>query len=262
MVARAIQNGFTLVEVLVASVILVLVLTGLHTAHIQQRRVSDWQVDMAEAHDGFRIANSILAAELREAVVADGDVVLNSPQSLTVRSPVGFALVCATRANPAVIALHGASGASPTPGTDSILLYSSQGWAALPVVSRDTPGQRGLECPFGTARPEAQYRLPAGSVEFVPVGAPVRVFRTHRYHLAAVDSEPWLARTDASGTEPLVGPLIPEGLRFRYLDRYGVATAVTDSAVGVEMTLAMPRPDRAGSAVTDTMTLIFQGRNR
>lgn len=255
-------RGFTLVEMLVTTVLLGLVLVGLHGVHLQQRKFTDWQQQLSADHDAFRIIGSVLSAELREAVVNDGDVLLPGEDSLVVRSPLGFALVCATRSNPAVVGLSHTMGQLPTETGDSLLVYTEGGWRALAVQGEDRPGQRGLACAHGTRTPAAQYRLVSGAADSIPVGAPVRTFQRHSYHLTREDGQRWLARTDPSGTEILAGPLAPRGLRFRFLDAAGAGTTDPGAAVGVELEVVLTPPPGSRTAVPDTFTMVFQGRNR
>jgi len=259
---RGVRAGFTLPELLVATVLLGIVLAGLHQAHIQQRRVSVWQQHVAASHDAFRVASSVLSSELREAVLAEDDVVLLSADSIAVRSPGGFGFVCATRTNPAVLALNRVSGRMAGRAGDSLLVYAGSGWRAVEVSEAERPGQRGLRCAHGDPTPHAQYRLRGGDADDVPVGAPVRVFSRQRYHTVVDREESWLARTHAGGTDLLAGPLAAEGLRFRFLDAAGTPTPRSSDAVGVELQMVL-RPDpRAGAPRPDTLVLVFQGRNR
>lgn len=256
------RSGFTLTEVLVAAVLLGLVLVGLHRVHLQQRRVTDWQRQVARANDAFRVVSSVFSAQLREGVPSEGDIVLPRPDSADIRAAVGFALVCATRSSPAVIGLDHVAGRLPQADGDSLLVYATSGWRALAVEGEDRPGQRGMSCSHGPSDPEVQYRLAAHSADSVPVGATVRVFHHERYHVAMGEAGPWLARTDPRGTELLVGPLAPEGLRFRFLDELGAATDLPGEAVAVEVRVVLRSGLLARPPRPDTLLLVFQGRNR
>jgi len=256
------RRGFTIAEVLVATVLLGLVLGGLHQAHLQQRRFTDWQQRVVTSNDGFRVANSVLSAELREAVIPEGDVVIFAPDSMAVRSPLGFAVVCDRRTNPPIIALSLSMGGMPAQSGDSVLVYTSGGWRALEIVSEQRPDRRGLRCPYGNSTPEFAFRLDRGATDAIAVGSPVRVFRSYRYHPVQDGGATWLARTDALGTEPLVGPLASNGLRFRLMDSSGQATSSHDEAVGVELQLVMQGVGSIAGQFPDTLLMLFQGRNR
>ncbi len=258
------RHGFTLVEMLVAIVLGSLIVGALYGVDVQYRRYSVWQNTATEAHDAYRVAQSILSAELREAVPSDGDVELPGEDSLLVRTPVGFAVVCAVKASPAGISLAWSIGRMPATSTDSILLYTQTRWKALTVEREVRPGQGGLDCPYpGRTTPDHTYRLASGQADSVPAGAPVRAFVHQVFHGVMDGGELWLARTDATGTQLLAGPMAPGGIRFRFLDAAGAPTAVLSNVKAVELRLifpTMPRSSGPGAAL-DTLTTLFQGRN-
>lgn len=251
------KTGFTIVELTVVVVLAGLLAVGLHQVHQNHRELVAWQSQLTATHDIFRVANSLLSADLREAVPANGDLLLPEADSLIVRAPVGLAFVCATRTNPALIALDHVQGRPPDSVGDSILLYARSGWGATRVEGVDRPGQRGMECALGATTPEAQIRLPSGRADDVPVGAPVRMFRRHTYHVVRNSNESWLARTTADGTEPLVGPLGPGGIRFSILDGNGTETTELDAATGLEFRMILWT-----STTPDTVTTLLQVNTR
>jgi prepilin-type N-terminal cleavage/methylation domain-containing protein len=261
--ARA-RAGFTLVELLLVAVLGSLVIGALYQAHVQQTRFSVWENQVVRDHDAFRVAESVLAGDLREVVAAAGDVEQHTPDSLSVRAPVGFGLVCSVRANPASIGVTRSQGRMWSDPADSLLVYTSGGWRTVEPTGEQTSIPASLYCPFGTPLPDHLYRLDRGAADSVPVGAPVRVFRRRTYHVGTNRGEPWLARTDADGTQMLVGPIAAGGLRFRLLDEKGLQTSVLADVTGIETQLVLPlTPITAGSSATaDTLLVAFQGRNR
>lgn len=257
-------RGFTLVEMLVALTLGSLIVAALYGVDRQYRRFSLWQKGVTEAHDAYRVALSILSPELREAVPADGDLALPSPDSLIVRTPVGFAIVCASRVNPPSIALAWSTGRMPETSADSLLLYTGSGWTSLSATKEPGRGRGALECPYpGHTTPDDTYRLPPGTADTVPVGAPVRVYLREIFHAVMDGDELWLARTDATGTQLLAGPMTAGGIRFRLLDADGAATGRMADVRAIELRLIFPTiPDATGSdAGRDTLTTLFQGRN-
>lgn len=256
--------GFTLVELLLVAVLGSLVVGALYQAHLQQRRFSAWEAQVVQDHDAFRVATSILGGDLREAVAAEGDVDLHAPDSLSVRAPVGFALVCSVRASPASVGVTRSLGHMWVDASDTLLVYTTAGWRVVEPTDEAGSIPSSLDCPFGTPRPDHLYSLEPGAADAVPVGAPVRVFRRNTYHVGTHGGEAWLARTDPDGTQMLVGPIVPGGLRFRLLDDRGLGTTVLAEARGVELQLVLPlTPIGGGSRATaDTLLVTFQGRNR
>jgi len=259
--AGACRSGFTLVEVLITSVILSIVLLGLHRVYLQQRQISGWQRDMAVANDVFRIVGSVLSDDLREAIAGEGDVVLGATDSIRVRSPIGFGYVCYALESGDLVGIEGRTGSLPNAPGDSLHIYATSGWRRSSVVGSLPVNSGPTRCEVSQARPEALLKLRSGGVDDVPVGAPIRSFRSTSYHVSTFDGQPWFSRSDASGTEAIAGPISPRGLRFRALDSGGDETAVPADIVAIEVSVVVPRPATRG-AIADTMTMVFQGRNR
>lgn len=259
-----VRGGFTLVEVLIVAVMGALLVGVFHRMHVQQRRFALWESQVVLDHDAFRVASSIFGSDLREVVAPEGDVTLHSPDSLSVRAPVGFAITCSVQGNPATIGLSQAQGGMWTGAGDSLLVYTTAGWRPMVPTGETKNSSRVLQCPFGTTEPDHLYTLEKGAADSIPVGAPVRVFRRHTYHVGVNQGERWLARTDVDGTQMLVGPTTADGVRFRLLDSTGAATAVMADVVAVEVRLILPLTpvSKTFTATADTLTLVFQGRNR
>lgn len=257
------RAGFTLVEILVVLVVIGIVTAALQRANVQQRRLALWSSSEVLGHDAVRVAGSLLGMELREAVASAGDLVLHADDSLSVRAPQGFGVACSVRTQPASVGVSRVTGLAWQGGADSLLLFTTSGWAALhPARQLANPGPQ-LDCLNPVGAPQTAYDLANGSTDDVPVGAPVRFFRRHTYHLGDNDGEPWLARTDAQGTEMLVGPLAADGLRFRLLDADGLVTNVSAAARGIELRLivrATPVPG-GPEATADTFAVVLWSRN-
>jgi len=257
------RSGFTIVELTIVTVVATMLAVGLHGVYVRQQRLVRWQGQVAAVHDAYRVAVSLLASDVREAVPSDGDLTLAGSDVLSVRAPAGLAFVCDTRESPDVLALHHSMGL-PVADGDSLLVYASDGWRSVLVVREERPGQRGMSCSNAPSTPQLQLRLASGQAEGVVVGSPVRAFRHHTYHLVDNAGEPWLGRTDAAGTEPLVGPLVAGGLRFRFLDETGTETAQLDRVGAVELRMVLPAPRSltSGAMSRDTIETLFQVRNR
>jgi len=261
MTNRSQAAGFTIVELLVVVVISGFIAVALHQAHLQHRRFNSWQESRASAHDAMRVASSLLAGDLREAVPSDGDIALEDSDSLRVRSPGGFGFVCAVDEGLDRLGLNRFVGATPSDAGDSVLVYASTGWRLTGVVNSPTPS---LACAHGSASPTIELEVSASDAADVPVGAPARVVRSRTYHVTAHRGESWFARSSVDGTEPLVGPLGTDGLQFRLLDDAGEETAALADVQSVEVRLIVlsRRSPDVTSRRADTLVALFQSRNR
>lgn len=254
---RAGRPGFTLIEVLVALAIAGLVAAALHSLMLQHRRFYSHVEAGALNHDVLRVAWAVLTADLREADPGAGDVALLAPDSLRVRSPVGFGIACATHPATERVALLEARGRWE-PGADSVLVHGTSGWRVARVLARDPPGPP-LACPYGSGT-EAVLELEGGTAD-LRAGDPLRAFRSRTYHATAEDGESWLARSDQGGTEILAGPLLANGLRFRLLDAAGAPTTDLASAERVEFVAQSESPLSVGVQRRSTLSVAVKGRN-
>ena len=87
------RGGFTLVETLIALMLSTLVIVLVSSTFLAQNRYQAHQVVLADVHDNARAATDLVARELRSSM--RGGIVVAGNQTLTVRSPVAVASVCA-----------------------------------------------------------------------------------------------------------------------------------------------------------------------
>ena len=237
--ARALPcGGFTLVELLLVIVMATLVVISLQQTIFSQQRFLRQSRSLLERHDALRTVAAVLSHDLREAIVSDGDLTVLSPDSLQVRSPVGFAVACAVDEGRRRLALSGMSGRIDRTVGDSVMIYHPSGGWIVTAVRRLNPRRPAMTCPYaGGATPDVTVEVFA-SIAGVPAGAPVRAFRPYDYHLEAADGALWFARTDVAGTEILAGPLASDGtgLLVELLDSLGQVTAIPASAARVRIT--------------------------
>ena len=237
--------GFTLVELLVAMTLFGMLSTILSsvlrtTARVQRQLTVD-----AEQSDALRSALHLLRGDLLELSATDvtgGDILAMNRGSLEYRVMKGLGFLCEppdTGANRITIyddnSLRFPVGGLPIdPSRDELIVFAA-GSASRPdddrwVRREVTATSRANSCPGGA--PSRTFTLAGAPIPDVHAGAPVRVVQRFRIR-AYADSygDWWIGMEQAAGAgawnriQPVVGPIIPSGLQFVYLDRSGHETA-------------------------------------
>jgi len=249
------ERGFTLVEILIALVLLGIVSTALYQLLVANQRLYRAQVQSVEINESARAAVSILPGEIRELSAGGGDVMAMNATSLTYRSMQALYVQCtAPNAGSLEIVLDRNTyfGLRAINAADDYIFIfaegdastrSDDGWLSASVTSTTV----GTACPG--SRPSITVGLSGlSSAQLLGVqsGAPVRTFRPVQimlYQDAAGDW--WLGGRlfeKASGTwgatQPYLGPLSGTGLTLTYADSAGNTTtdplAVARVGISVE----------------------------
>ena len=92
------RRGFTLIELMIALVLLGLVSAAVYKVLVNNQRVYLAQTQTIDLQQNIRAAAAILPAEFRELDAADGDIKGMGPDSLRIRAMRQLAFVCATPA--------------------------------------------------------------------------------------------------------------------------------------------------------------------
>ncbi len=255
-------RGFTFVELLVVITLGTLIAAALYQVMRFQQRIYREQRATVERHDALRLASSVLAFDLMEASGREGDFAALGTDSIAIRSPVGFAVVCAVDSSNKYLGLFDVSGRVNTAVGDSLLVYHPNGWLIRAIQDVNPQGASSLTCPYG-AGPSIEMTLRVdGAVTGVPVGAPVRAFRRHTYRLEQDSGSWWLARDDGTASEILAGPFSGDGsgLAFAYFDADGQSTTDPTGVARVDLTLVAVSGNI--SAERDTLTSSIRPRNQ
>jgi len=239
------RRGFTLIEVLITLVVLGFVMAALYRVLMSNQRTYQAQTQRVDLQQNIRAAVAILPAELREIDASDDDIRAMSSTSITIRAMRYLGLVCATPLlGGSVSAVAVTIRRSPFWGardinvtTDSLLIYYDgdpatrldDDWAfARPsaVVNANcadgSPG-RVVTVGLGVGPGFALPNVPGAISE----GAPLRGFETVTYQLyqPAGDTSYYIGMQPAGGTlQPLIGPVLSNGLTLTYYDSTGVVT--------------------------------------
>jgi prepilin-type N-terminal cleavage/methylation domain-containing protein len=237
------RRGFTLIELIVALVIGMLVLTAVVRMMIVQGRGYRKQREVIDVRGTARDAAALLAWDLRQSFVGASPPAAMSPASVALRSTRGLGIVCAKHASLARYGLWKTGGNILAGIDDSALVYQlgRDKWTALKITAIGTPAAMGVTaCAWPGARaPDIVVEFAVGTksdTSYIKIGAPFRDFRRVEYAAYQLNNRWWLGRKVGGATsyEQLTGPLVSpggNGLAFAYYDTLGAATT-NPAAVG------------------------------
>jgi prepilin-type N-terminal cleavage/methylation domain-containing protein len=251
------RRGFTLVEMLVALVLMGLVGTAIYQLLVSNQRLYRQQTQRVEVNENARAAMSILPGEIRELDAGDpagSDVVAMTGTALTYKAMRSLYVLCQPPNTGALqltvdnTLVYGLRRINLT--QDSVVVFAEND----PMTRTDdqwlhanvTAATVGTACPGGGASLLLTVSgITAGALAGVQTGAPLRGFEVSQvllYTDAAGDR--WLGgRTYQksagtwSGTQPIVGPLSSTGLQLTYYDGAGAVTALPGAVARVAVTV-------------------------
>ena len=254
------RRGFTFVELAIVLLLTAVIASSLYRVLVWQHQFYRDQQATSARFDALRLGSRVLESALIEANASEGDFIAIGSDSVRVRSPVGFAIVCAADTASNTIGLINTTGLISSQPGDSVLIYRPSGWLVRKVVALD-PATPVLACPYSSG-PTVQLKVRLdGSVADVPIGAPLRSFHVYTYRLDEDRNSWWLARDDGSASEILAGPFEGDssGLSFAYLDTLEQATS--NPALVARVDLILAAATRVSTDV-DTLDLSVGVRNR
>jgi len=237
------RRGFTLVELLVVVVLGGFIVLAIYQVLITNSRTYAVNNAQIQGQQTLRAGLDVLFGELREISSDEGDIVAMASDSITIRTPRAFGLVCATDYSTSPATVTALKAGPPILSGDSIFIFADNNverqsddvWLTRRVQNSDTTAT----CAAGSAQTLTISNLTSTS-DTVRLGAPVRAFEIYSYGLYEIDGDHYLGRrlTSAGSPDPLVGPLIPHrGLAFRYLDAVGSVTSVPTEVAQIEIIL-------------------------
>jgi len=244
------RRGFTMIELLVALVLLGIVSAALYRVLVNNQRLYMAQTQRIDLSQNIRAAGSILPAEFRELDASEGDITAMTPTSITIRAMRWLGFACN------VPALGGALGAVSVisrgidNSKDGVLIYYDGNqnsrlddfWATATITS----APNGQNCDDGTNGQRLILNinllgLGPNVAGAIPLGAPVRGWELVNYQLyrPAGDTS-WYVGFQPSGAatpQPLIGPVLTNGLTFQYYDVNGNPTAVRAQVARIDVTV-------------------------
>jgi prepilin-type N-terminal cleavage/methylation domain-containing protein len=240
MLIRSPDQGFTLPELLIATVLMLIVAGAAYQLLVTTQRLARAQAEQVNLQSNVRSGAFVITNELRELSTTVGgssdqnDVLLIAPGDITYRAMRGIGFICqAPSATQIRIGRLDFSGyRDPQATRDSAYVFiegsadmgTDDTWLplALSHVSAAAP------CPG--ARPGITLTVPSDpALLALEVGTPVRIYEVMQLKLYQSAGESWLGARSVSGGEaiqPVLGPLAgANGFQLDYLDGQGVPTA-------------------------------------
>ncbi len=255
------SRGFTIAEVLVAMVLTGIVVAGVLRALTAQKRFYARQARILDARHAMRASTTILSSEVRDLSSLDGDLYSIGLDSISLRSTVGFGVVCQTDVAGGRLALTQVSGHFFLEGSDSLQVFvessvrdDDDAWATLGITGIASSG---LNCASGAT--PARVVTISGDLTNVWVGSPIRLLRPYVYRLFdSGDGYWWLGRRlrSASDFVPVAGPLAPpsdQGLILTYYKADGDPTTNPNLVARVQITVRAPTYKSASDPDYQTM---------
>lgn len=251
------RRGFTLVELLVALVMLGIVSASVYQVLVSNQRVYRQQTQRIELNDNLRSAIAMVPGELRELSANDPsgtDIIAMAESTITYKAMRNLYVTCAPQTIGTLLLLDTAViGLRPLdPERDSVLILADRRtdistddvWLHQNVVSVAT----GALCPGAALSINVTISPGVLATDTVMRGAPVRGFEVQeirRYPDAAGNL--WLGARRYTkspavspgwqGLQPVVGPLAGRGLVLAYFDSTGAVTTDRTLVARVSVTV-------------------------
>lgn len=273
---RVNRDGFTLVELLVVTVLGSLLLLAAYQALTAHQRSYRTGSDLIRGNDALRTTIGVLESELREisangAAASGGtDLVVIGPDSITVRAQRKTGFICElSRSEKWVVAWVLGDGFAKD---DRLLIFADgepgrhQDDAWVAGTASGTNSTSNSTCSGQWPGPALQkLQLANADLSAVSAGAPIRSYEIITYGLYDFGERRWALGRHREGqaAEYLVGGLASSadgGLQFRYFDGNGQATTDPSAVARIEL-VARTRTDAGARTPSDMLTSSLFLRN-
>ena len=276
---RSDARGFTMVELLIATIMGLMVMAATFSVFISQTRQQGLHRETMDARETLRGAAALLSSELRPLSASLGDLYAIAPQSVTLRSIQGAGTICAVHAAQPWYGVWQPSGTFAATADDSAFVYSVSNatWNIVKVaqvwINPATPGVPFCAWGVAFASDIAVWVtvVAPGDTAGVGVGSGIRPFRRIEYGMFQQNGRWWLGRKvgAAASYELVTGPLrssADSGLVFHYYDAAGAETADRSLVQRVEIVLrsesfGMARSSSGLGVRLDSVTVVTLLRN-
>jgi prepilin-type N-terminal cleavage/methylation domain-containing protein len=266
------KNGFTLAELLIVAMIGAVVMGAIYAVLITNQRTYTVENVRVRGTQSMRAGMDILFAELREISPAEGDLLGMSGDTILVRVPREFGIVCSvTSSLPSYQVRVAKLSDEGFAVGDSVFILADVDTLQMNddvwVTARVSAATTGGPCDAALSDSSQTLTLTASghAGDTVFPGAPIRSFTRYYYGTAYLYyGQYFLSRWEPGGyPEGLVGPLATDGLDFTYYDADGNTTTTAEDVRQIEVKLRVESElrDAMGSQVKDSMTTRIYTRN-
>jgi len=282
------RRGLTLVELLIAILLLAIVGGGITRVMIKQQQVYKDASLSAIAKRELRLGASVLPMELRSISSSGGDILTMGEDEMLMNAYIGSGVICQRNAvtnadgiwiPPTNLANHTLTTFVTRPKAgDTVFLFNENlkkgaqddQWEKRVIVATDPDPGACIGPPYtdlvqDAGKPRIFIKLNAAIPDSVKVGAVVRFSRPVEYSIYKETSGKWYLglREYLSGAwgsyAPLAGPYSPfasgdynpSGLQFRYYDSTGVRITNMANQKDVARVDVFMRTNSGKAAVTE-----------
>jgi prepilin-type N-terminal cleavage/methylation domain-containing protein len=253
------RRGFTLVEILVSLVVMLIVSGAIYKMLNSSQRLSRAQAERVSLQSTIRSGALVVPTELRELSTFVGgsddqnDVMLiTGTTDVKYRAMRGIGFVCQTpTATEIRIARNSLAGSwpgysgyrDPTATRDGIYVFIdgdesvgvADSWVNLTVTGVNAASTCGAASAIALTVPNT------AALTSLPLRTPIRVYEIMQLQLYANGGKSWLGAKSVNTGEafqPVLGPLTDaDGLAFEYLDAAGAVTADRKSVKSIRVTV-------------------------
>lgn len=252
-------RGFSLIEIMIALVLMGLVATVVYRMLVTTQRVTDAQAERTDLQTNLRAGALVIPNELRQITISTSssydsisDIRAITDTSITYRAMRGFYTICATPGSATTLSVVDAGGfaseyRAPTTSDSAFVFWegdttktSDDAWVQVGISTVSTS-----TCTYaGASRTAYNFTFIGGGVPNytkVQGGSPVRTYETVALGLYSYNGKQWLGMAINPGAsapvyQPVVGPLAATtggayGFQLTYFDSTG--TALTASTTNI-----------------------------
>ncbi|HJR35560.1 MAG TPA: prepilin-type N-terminal cleavage/methylation domain-containing protein, partial [Gemmatimonadales bacterium] len=237
------RRGFTLVELLIACLLLVMVGGVMYNLLITVQRVSGRQTSLSNMQGNLRGGMQLIESELQELATYSGaattDINSMSASLIDYNAMRGLGETCGVTPTTVQIRQSSYTGVrDPVASAEQLLLYvdhdstqtTDDTWVPLAITA---VGNGTCSTGAATASWDLTVALPLTAAQIadsIPVPGLVRTLERMEIGKVTDSGNDWLGIRSVTAGEltlvPVVGPLTTNGLAFTYYDGAGTATGV------------------------------------